>query len=235
MDGVWKRRLKRTAFAVGLVVLFFIIQFDFNENKTWTTWSMPLSGKVILIDPGHGGVDGGAGDRPMQEKDIALSISIKLRDFLQQQGAIVLMTRETDRDLAPTDMKGYSRRKAADLKERIKIINNSDADLVISIHLNAIPSSRWSGAQTFYNSKMKENAKAAKLIQRELRVNLENTTRKAKPLNDLFILKHSEKPGVLVEAGFLSNPTEKMNLERDSYQEMVAASIYKGIIRYYTK
>jgi N-acetylmuramoyl-L-alanine amidase len=235
MDGVWKRRLKRTAFAVGLVVLFFIIQFDFNENKTWTTWSMPLSGKVILIDPGHGGVDGGAGDRPMQEKDIALSISLKLRDFLQQQGAIVLMTRETDRDLAPTDMKGYSRRKAADLKERIKIINNSDADLVISIHLNAIPSSRWSGAQTFYNSKMKENAKAAKLIQKELRVNLENTTRKAKPLNDLFILKHSEKPGVLVEAGFLSNPTEKMNLERDSYQEMVAASIYKGIIRYYTK
>jgi N-acetylmuramoyl-L-alanine amidase len=235
MDGVWKRRLKRTAFAVGLVVLFFIIQFDFNENKTWTTWSMPLSGKVILIDPGHGGVDGGAGDRPMQEKDIALSISLKLRDFLQQQGAIVLMTRETDRDLAPTDMKGYSRRKAADLKERIKVINNSDADLVISIHLNAIPSSRWSGAQTFYNSKLKENAKAAKLIQKELRVNLENTTRKAKPLNDLFILKHSEKPGVLVEAGFLSNPTEKMNLERDSYQEMVAASIYKGIIRYYTK
>ncbi|WP_231505589.1 MULTISPECIES: N-acetylmuramoyl-L-alanine amidase CwlD [unclassified Bacillus (in: firmicutes)] len=232
---MWKRRLKRTAFAVGLVVLFFIIQFDFNENKTWTTWSMPLSGKVILIDPGHGGVDGGAGDRPMQEKDIALSISLKLRDFLQQQGAIVLMTRETDRDLAPTDMKGYSRRKAADLKERIKIINNSDADLVISIHLNAIPSSRWSGAQTFYNSKLKENAKAAKLIQKELRVNLENTTRKAKPLNDLFILKHSEKPGVLVEAGFLSNPTEKMNLERDSYQEMVAASIYKGIIRYYTK
>ena len=145
------------------------------------------------------------------------------------------MTRDTDKDLAPPDMKGLRNRKVADLKERIKIINASNADLFVSIHLNSIPSPQWNGAQTSYNSKNKENAEAAKLIQKELRVNLENTTRKAKPLNNIFILKHAEKTGVLVEVGFLSNPAERMNLERDSYQEMVAASVYKGIISFYTK
>ena len=229
-----KRRLKRTVFAAALIMLFIIIQYDFSENHSWNTWSLPLSGKVILLDPGHGGPDGGAGVRPTQEKDIALSISLKLRDFLQQQGAVVIMTRETDKDLAPVDMKGLSRRKTADLKERLKMINESDADLFVSVHLNAIPSPRWSGAQTFYSTHYKENKKAAKLIQKELRINLENTTREAKPLNSVYILRKAEKPGVLVEVGFLSNPAEKQNLERDSYQEMVAASIYKGIIRYFT-
>ncbi len=229
------KRLKRTAFAAGLLMLFFIIQYDFSENISWNTWHLPLSGKVILLDPGHGGADGGAGDRPMQEKDIALNISLKLRDFLQQQGAIVIMTRETDKDLAPTDLKGYSRRKTFDLKERLKIINESNADFFVSVHLNAIPSSQWSGAQTFYSTNQKENKKAARLIQQELRTNLENTTRKEKPLNSVFILKNAEKPGVLVEAGFLSNPVERANLERDSYQEMVAASIYKGINRFFTE
>ncbi|CEG25290.1 germination specific N-acetylmuramoyl-L-alanine amidase [Bacillus sp. B-jedd] len=229
-----KRRLKRTVFAAALIMLFIIIQYDFSENHSWNTWSLPLSGKVILLDPGHGGADGGAGVRPTQEKDIALNISLKLRDFLQQQGAIVIMTRETDKDLAPVDMKGLSRRKTADLKERLKMINESDADLFVSVHLNAIPSPRWSGAQTFYSTHYKENKKAAKLVQKELRVNLENTTREAKPLNSVYILRNAEKPGVLVEVGFLSNPAEKENLERDSYQEMVAASIYKGIIRYFT-
>ncbi len=229
------KRLKRTAFAIGLLMLFFIIQYDFSDNHSWNTWHLPLSGTVILIDPGHGGADGGAGDRPIQEKDIALSISMKLRDFLQQQGAIVIMTRDTDKDLAPPEMKGYSRRKTVDLKERLKIINESNADFFVSIHLNAIPAPQWSGAQTFYSTNNKENKKAARLIQKELRTNLENTTRKEKPLNSVFILKHAEIPGVLVEAGFLSNPDEKINLARDSYQEMVAASIYKGINRFFTE
>jgi N-acetylmuramoyl-L-alanine amidase len=100
--------------------------------------------------------------------------------------------------------------------------------------LNAIPSSQWSGAQTFFAPQHEENAKAAKFIQDELRKNLGNTTRRAKPLSHVYILKNAKKPGVLVEVGFLSNPKEKANLKKDSYQEKVAASIYKGIIRYFT-
>jgi N-acetylmuramoyl-L-alanine amidase len=229
-----RSKLKITAIVAGVILLFLIIQYDFTENKSWNTWNLPLTGKVILIDPGHGGPDGGAGNKKALEKDIALDVSLKVRDYLQQQGAMVVMTRETDTDLAPDGMKGYSRRKVADLKERLKLINESDADLFISLHLNAIPSARWSGAQTFYAPQFKENQKAARFIQDELRRNLENTTRNAKPLGQVYILKHAKRPGALVEIGFLSNPQERANLKTDAYQDMVAASVYKGVLRFFT-
>jgi N-acetylmuramoyl-L-alanine amidase len=234
MIWVSKRRIKIISFIAGLLVLFLILQHDFIEDDSWNTWNLPLSGKIILLDAGHGGPDGGAGTGKTLEKDIALEITLKVRDYLQQQGALVIMTRETDTDLADSDTKGYSRRKVEDLKKRLKMINKTDNDLFVSIHLNAIPSSRWSGAQTFYAPHHQENARAAKFIQEELRKNLENTNRKAKPLNQVYILKNAKKPGALVEVGFLSNPGEKAMLKKDSYQEKVSISIYKGIMRYFT-
>lgn len=229
-----KRKLKISGFALGLIILFFILQYDFAEDDSWNSWNLPLSGKIILLDPGHGGPDGGAGDKTALEKDIALNVSLKVRDYLQEQGALVIMTRETDRDLADHNTKGYSRRKVEDLKARLKLINKSDADFFVSIHLNSIPSPRWSGAQTFYTSQFKENERAAKFIQDEFQKNLENTKRKAKPIHHVYILKHAKRPGTLVEIGFLSNPIEKMNLKKEEYQDKVADSIYKGIIRYFT-
>lgn len=234
MIGVSKRRLKIISFIVGLFVLFFVLQYDFAEDDSLNAWNLPLSGKIILLDPGHGGPDGGAGTGQTLEKDIALEITKKVRNYLQMQGALVIMTRETDTDLAASDTRGYSRRKVEDLKTRLKMINEGDNDFFVSIHLNAIPSSRWSGAQTFYAPQYKENAEAAKFIQDELRTNLKNTTRRAKPINNVYILKNAKKPGVLVEVGFLSNPAEKEKLKKDSYQEKVAISIYQGITRYYT-
>ncbi|ULT57232.1 N-acetylmuramoyl-L-alanine amidase CwlD [Neobacillus drentensis] len=229
-----KSRIKIISFITGLIVLFFILQHDFSENNSWKTWNLPLSGKIILLDAGHGGPDGGAGTGQTLEKDIALEITKNVRDYLQGQGALVIMTREKDEDLADPDTRGYSRRKVEDLKKRLKMINNTDIDLFVSIHLNAIPSSRWSGAQTFYAPQHKENARAAKFIQEELRRNLENTERKAKPINQVYILKNAKKPGVLVEVGFLSNPREKELLKKESYQEKVSASINNGILRYFT-
>jgi len=231
---VLSKRIKIIAFAAGLIVLFFILQYDFSEDDSWKNWNLPLSGKIILLDAGHGGPDGGAGPKDALEKDIALDITLKVRDYLQEQGALVVMTRETDTDLADSGTRGYSRRKVEDLKKRLSMINQSDNDFFVSIHLNAIPSSRWSGAQTFYAPHFKENARAAKFIQEELRENLGNTNRKAKPINSVYILKHAKKPGVLVEVGFLSNPQERANLKKESYQEKIADSIYRGINRYFT-
>ena len=88
------------------------------------------------------------------------------------------------------------------------MINSQDIDFFVSIHLNSIPSARWSGAQTFYAPQFDENERAGKFIQDELIRNLENTNRKAKPINHVYILDNAKKPGVLVEVGFLSNPTE---------------------------
>ncbi|WP_462413150.1 N-acetylmuramoyl-L-alanine amidase CwlD [Neobacillus sp. Marseille-QA0830] len=226
-------RLKIIAFTVGLTVLFFILQYDFSNNDSWKNWNLPLSGKIILLDAGHGGPDGGAGPKDALEKDIALDITLMVRDYLQEQGALVVMTRDTDTDLADSGTRGYSRRKVEDLKKRLEMINQ-DNDFFVSIHLNAIPSSKWSGAQTFYAPHYKENARAAKFIQDELRENLGNTNRKAKPINSVYILKHAKKPGVLVEVGFLSNPQERANLTKESYQEKIAESIYRGINRYFT-
>lgn len=229
-----KKRIKLIGFAAGLILLFFILQYEFAEHNSWKSWNLPLAGKIILIDPGHGGPDGGAGDKNSLEKDISLPVSLKIRDYLQEQGALVIMTRDSDKDLANPGTKGYSRRKVEDLRERLNMINQNDIDLYVSVHLNAIPSARWSGAQTFYASQYMENAKAAKFIQDELRKNLGNTNRNAKPLNSVYILKNAKKPGVLVEIGFLSNPREKALLQTNSYQNKVAESIYRGVSRYFT-
>lgn len=229
-----KRKIKVISFILGALLLFLLFQFQFFQRDTWESWNLPLSGKLIILDPGHGGPDGGAGDEDALEKDIALSISKKIKEYLQEQGALVMMTREDDSDLADPETKGISRRKVEDLRTRLDMINESEADLYLSIHLNSIPSPRWSGAQTFYSPHLIENKRLAKFIQSELIRNLENTDREAKLLKNIYIVKNAKKPGALVEVGFLSNPTERENLKSDKYQEKVSASIYNGIMRYFS-
>ncbi|WP_026314636.1 N-acetylmuramoyl-L-alanine amidase CwlD [Heyndrickxia acidiproducens] len=230
-----KRKIKIAGFMIGAMLLFLLIQFQFFQKDTWRSWNLPLSGKIIYLDPGHGGPDGGATKEEVLEKDIALNVANKVKDYLQQQGALVIMTRETDTDLADNETKGYSRRKVEDLRKRLSLINQSEADLFVSIHLNAIPQSQWRGAQTFYSPKLVENKRIATFIQAELIRNLENTSRVSKTMSNVYLLKHAKKPGCLVEIGFLSNPEERRQLQSDHYQTQVAASIYEGMMRYFTK
>ncbi|MBO8178833.1 N-acetylmuramoyl-L-alanine amidase CwlD [Aeribacillus pallidus] len=228
------KKVKWFLFGVGILLFMYLLKYQFLNSQSFESWNLPLSGKIIYLDPGHGGPDGGAGDEEVLEKDIALSVALKLRDYLQEQGALVLLTRETDTDLADEETRGYSRRKVEDLQKRLQLINESDASLYLSIHLNAIPSSRWSGAQTFYYPRYKENRRIATFIQEELRVSLENTDRLAKVINNVYLIKNAKKPGALVEIGFLSNPEEKRNLMNDRYQDKVAEAIYRGVLRYFT-
>src|SRR5690625_2483992 len=222
---------------IGLLLLAFLIQYPIQKSDpTWETWSLPLSGKTIVIDPGHGGPDGGAvGKDQTQEKDISLSIAKRLQEYLQQAGGLIYLTREEDKDLAHKDTKGLSRRKSEDIRNRLKFIHDKKADLFVTIHLNAIPSTRWSGAQTFYYPQSDESKHLAKMIQAELVRNLENTDRAALAINGIYLLKHAEVPGALVEIGFLSNERERELLKRDDYQVQVAGSIYLGVLRYLTE
>ncbi|KJE28263.1 N-acetylmuramoyl-L-alanine amidase CwlD [Geobacillus kaustophilus] len=231
MREKWKWLVAFAAVALMSILLFPPL---FSELTSTKPWNLPLSGRIIVLDPGHGGPDGGAVGGEVVEKDIALNVAKKLRDYLQQQGALVLMTRETDRDLASPSTRGYSRRKTEDLLERTAFVNRSNADLFISIHLNAIPSPRWRGAQTFYYGSFIENERLARFIQAELRRNLENTHRLAKMIDTVYLLKHAKIPGALVEVGFLSNPDERELLASDGYQTKLAASIYKGVLRYFS-
>ncbi|WP_134704807.1 N-acetylmuramoyl-L-alanine amidase CwlD [Ammoniphilus sp. YIM 78166] len=213
------------------LLLLSIITYEYPMSESWTAWSLPLSGAIIAIDPGHGGFDGGAVSKSgLIEKDVALNISLYLRDFLQEAGALVIMTREIDDDLADG---AQGRKKRADIHQRVRLINSSHADLAVSIHLNAIPSPKWYGAQTFYYPAKLENQTLAFLIQDEIRVKLENTTRFAKPKSDMYLLKNVEMASVLVEVGFLSNPGEAAKLASEKYQKSMANAIYQGILRYY--
>ena len=230
-----QNKLIRWGIVVSALLLVVFVMFEVEQKATFQSWNLPLSGKVIIIDPGHGGIDGGASVGSVIEKDITLPISLKLRDYLQEQGALVLMTRETDTDLADKRLKRVRNRKRSDLQNRAKFINESEADLYISIHVNAFPQKKSKGSQTFYSPKFEENQHLAKLIQTELRDSLNNTQREAKPLTNVFLVKKAEKPGVLVEVGFISNPDERINLQRKTYQDDLAVSIYSGIIKYFLK
>ncbi|MBT2218375.1 N-acetylmuramoyl-L-alanine amidase CwlD [Virgibacillus dakarensis] len=228
---------KVVSWGAGLVLLAFLINVPIQmSEQTWETWSLPLAGKTIVIDPGHGGPDGGAEGRDdTQEKDVALAVSKKLQDYLQQSGALVYLTREKDTDLAESGTKGLSRRKSEDIRKRLAFIHEKKADFYVTVHLNAIPSTRWSGAQTFYYPKFEESKHLAKMIQSEIIRNLENTKRTPLAINGIYLLKHAEVPGALVEIGFLSNEHERELLKQDEYQLKMAGSIYEGILRYVTE
>lgn len=233
MRGIFKKM----TWVAGLIVLGFLIQFPINKTvTTWESWSLPLSGKTIVIDPGHGGPDGGAvGKDGTAEKEIALAVSKKLQSYLQQAGALVYLTREMDADLANEETKGLSKRKSEDIRNRLNFIHEKKTDFFVTIHLNAIPSSRWRGAQTFYYPKEDESRHLATMIQSEIIDNLENTTRSPLAINTLYLLKNAEVPGALVEIGFLSNEQEREELKQESYQREMAASIYEGMLRYVTE
>ncbi|SFS84176.1 N-acetylmuramoyl-L-alanine amidase CwlD [Marininema halotolerans] len=231
--GKW---VKKKAFwwTITVSLLFALLLYGYSPFQ-WSraVWSVPLAGKTFVLDAGHGGIDGGAVSASgVIEKKIALDITLRVRDYLQEAGALVLLTRETDRDLADEDAK---RRKSQDLIRRAELVKETSPDAFISIHLNSTPSTRWSGAQTFYYPTLEANQQLAMAIQSELIRHLDNTKRLARHSGNVYILKTSPVPSALVEVGFLSNPGEAKKLADPTYQQKLAASIYNGIILYYTR
>jgi N-acetylmuramoyl-L-alanine amidase len=234
---VWISRtgLLKIALSTVLVALIAVIyMYQLPATRTWSEWTLPLSGKTIGVDAGHGGVDGGAQSKSgIVEKDLNLAVARQLRDFLQEAGAVVYMTREEDIDLAQPGTKGLSNRKTEDLHARAEFIENKKTDIFLSIHMNATRSTRWYGAQTFYYPGHPDNYTLSSLIQNEIKQNLGNTDRVVKQLETSYLLKTLTMPSALVEVGFLSNPEEAKRLANADYQKKVAAAIYQGILRYY--
>ena len=182
--------------------------------------SLPLLGKIIYIDPGHGGLDPGA---------LYNTISKKIEESLTRQGAIVYMTRYGDYDLSANNT---INRKRSDLSRRSNIINRSNCDLYLSIHLNAETSSTWRGGQMFYDDINTKNKQIAEIFQKLFKEKL-NSNREYKKVNDLYLQKRVKVPGILIEVGFLSNPNDRYLLKQDSYQSKVADVITEGVIEYF--
>ena len=184
-----------------------------------------LSGRVILVDAGHGGTDGGARakDSGTWEKEINLQVAKALKAQLEAGGARVIMTREQDMQ--------YSGNKRADLTARLDLARNGGADLVISIHMNEYRSRRESGPQVFYRAGQEQSRLLAGAVQAALIRELRPARERSALAGDYFILS-LDLPSVLVECGFLSNPDEEALLLTNAYQEQIARAIRDGIAEY---
>ena len=188
---------------------------------------LPLSGKLILIDIGHGGKDPGTISNGILEKDLNLAIGKKLETELVKKGASVILTRDGDYDLSNPKAE---RRKQSDFDNRIKLINNSKADMYLSIHINYLEDASYKGGQVFYY-KTEKNKNIALSIQEEL--NKISDKREVKKTPNIYMYQRLKVPGVLVECGFLSNAVERQNLITEGYQEKVAKAISNGVANYY--
>lgn len=194
-----------------------------------------FAGVKIVIDPGHGGPDGGASSGDVVERDITLSISHELRKRLEKKGATIVMTRSKEGDAlsehAPNEkFSSLRQRKLADLQLRESIAVDENPDVFISVHVNAIPDTKWRGAQVFYHEGGHPDGEhLAKSIQSSFQANLKNTEREALAISGVYLLKKSPVPSVLVETGFISNEEEKNLLVDPKYQGKVADSILEGI------
>lgn len=190
--------------------------------------------KVVVLDSGHGGSDPGkVGVNKILEKDINLSIAKKLKVYLESEGVKIIMTREEDKGLYE---EGSSNKKAQDMKNRCKLIEESDADLTVSIHQNSYHEEYVKGAQVFYFSQSQDGKELAEFIQEALVKGVDpSNKRMAKGNDSYYLLKNTKKPTVIVECGFLSNWEEAQLLALDDYQEKLAWNIYLGIMKYINK
>lgn len=211
-----------------LLIISFLIITVFRVDASKITY--PLIGKLIVIDPGHGGIDNGASHLNVKEDDINLVISLYLKEELEKNGAAVILTRDADYDLSKPNA---LYRKKSDFDNRIILINNSNANMYLSIHLNYFSQSAYYGPQVFYTKEIKSNENIAKKLQEQLNKSL-NSSRKTKiTSNRNYLYSKLNVPGVLIECGFLSNFNERNNLQRKEYQTKIAKTITKGIINYY--
>lgn len=207
---------------MGYVVLTFMIFGCIYVGAKDDESNFPLLGKVYVIDAGHGGKDPGTSYKDIYEKDINLSIAKYLESELVKRGASVIMTRNGDYDLSSPKT---NRRKKSDFDNRIKVINESNADLYLSIHINYLQDSRYKGIQVFY---LHDKDLAIKM-QESLNESLESDREAKKMAGEYYMYEKLKLSGLLIECGFLSNPSEREKLITAEYQKTIAKAIADGL------
>lgn len=212
-------------YKIKMIILFLICVLLFGQVNAYVA-EYPLIGKIVYLDAGHGGVDPGAFYENVYEKDINLEITLKLRDNLEKLGATVYLTRNDDYDLSNPNA---NLRKRSDLGNRAKMINDSNADLYLSIHLNSMANTKWSGAQVFYDDINEKNIDIANKFQKYFNKYL-NSDRKVSEINNLYMYKNINIPGVLLELGFISNSNDRKNLLNDKYKNHIVKVISNCLI-----
>ena len=163
-----------------------------------------------------------------------MKIALKVQNLLEQTGCTVILTRSDENAIYDLDSKTLKQKKVSDIKNRVKIGNQSSADIFVSIHLNKIPQQQYYGWQCFFNSKNDNSKMLAEQLQENLNDSMQKENKRvAMKLDTVYIMKNVEIPISIVECGFLSNPEEEKQLQEDEYQNRLAWGIYNGITDYF--
>ena len=203
------------------------------EETSQPAEPLPLAGWVILVDPGHGGYDGGARARVSGtwEKHINLAVALEVEKSLAARGASVVMTRREDEDLCEAERPASLTKKRQDMENRVAIAVANHADMVLSIHMNEYRDSRESGPQVFYRQGADAGRLLAGCLQEALIANLTPARERQAMAGDYFILQ-LEAPSALVECGFISNAAEEKLLITPAYQAKLGEAIADGAAAY---
>ncbi len=231
--------LLSAAFAIAALLLWFAALYG-SEKISSAVSAADYNGEAlgeicIVIDAGHGGEDGGAvGVDGLLEKTVNLQIAEMLRDQLTVAGIQNVMTRSDDRLLYDRSVDYRGRKKMLDLRARLDIVENTPGSVLVSIHLNAFSESKYSGLQVYYSPHHEGSRHLAELIQTAARCHLQpENTRKIKAADSgIYLLNRSERPAVLIECGFLSNPDECTKLGDPAYLGELSTVLFGAICDY---
>lgn len=222
---------------VALLIICLIAGLGFVKQAVMPTKSGgAIMLKTVIIDPGHGGFDGGAGAADgTLEKDINLEISLELQEMLKFCGFNVIMTRTTDTGTEDNSGESISGRKKSDLKNRLSLMKSTDGGIYVSIHLNKFTTSAASGTQVFYTPNFESAKVLGECIQSSVIKNLQPENHRVikRGSDSTYILKNATIPAVIVECGFLSNSRDLQNLKDGEYRGKLAFCIASGIMEYY--
>lgn len=218
--------------------MIFINNSTNNKQLNTVTSNNIKENLKVVVDAGHGEPDGGAVSADgIKESYLNLQIAQKLKIKLEEQNIKVIMTREDENNIAPASEQQNKIRqiKTSDLNNRVKIANDSGAQILVSIHMNKFEDSKYRGWQTFYSKDSEQGKKLAESIQASIGeiVQIENK-RTALKIEGIKIIDKSKIPAVIVECGFLSNTEECKKLQDESYQEKIAEGIKNGIEKYFS-
>lgn len=219
-----------------LLISLFVFVFQVASSKqTVQTVSLPVSNKVIVLDAGHGKPDEGAqSSNGTTEAETNLKITLKVQSLLEQSGATVVLTRSDENAIYDLGKTTLRQKKISDIHNRVKIGNESSADIFVSIHLNKISQQQYYGWQCFYKQNDEKSTALAKSLQENLNDSIQKENKRVSmKLDNVYIIKHVEIPISIVECGFLSNPEEETQLLSDDYQNRLAWGIYNGIMDYF--
>lgn len=218
-----------------LVASFLSVIYILNNGSYVPAFVKSNISRQVVIDPGHGGEDGGAVVGGIFEKDINLKIAKILKELLDVSGFQTIMTRTEDISIYDKGSDSLRKKKSSDLINRLKIANENENAIFVSIHQNKFPQSKYWGAQVFYGMKNEHSKDLAEKLQNTIVKTLQpSNKRNIKPVADnVYLIYNAKTPAVLCECGFMSNKDEIELLKDESYQKKMAFSIYTGILKFY--